>query len=141
MKSTFRSSREARKCATPEELLDLAGKHKLPLPDEALDVVAGGAEASCGELNDDHRTVDVSLTGDDASAAMSGYYKWPATLKLQCVFCAKYIKFNVSSVNKNDRNYNICEIIENGGLTVTTQKALEVANKVPYGTESKQYYV
>ena len=42
---------EARKCGSIEELLELAAEKKVPLPDEALEAIAGGtgAEADgCG---------------------------------------------------------------------------------------------
>ena len=46
---TEEQKEKAKQCKTTEELMELAGKWGVELPDEALDHVSGGCESNCEE--------------------------------------------------------------------------------------------
>ena len=111
---------EARKCATPEELLDLAGKHKLPLPDEALDAVAGGCGPSCK-----HTTVEVILE------SLEAHYDniWDVTFKCKCGESKSY------AVIRNEAGiFTKIWGRSSGAIPITDEKVLQVANQLPKNT-------
>ena len=123
---------EARKCATPQELLDFAGKHKLPLPDEALDAVAGGCGAAAPV--DDHKTVEMYIKSPlyYMEIIPNERYSHKALGEITCTKCHKKVSFALYAVVEAGcffgGVYDSCEIHYNEGIPINTAKILELSN-------------
>ncbi len=79
---TDEQKKQAKACKSEAELLELAGKAGIELPDEALDAVAGGVETlqsliPPAEKNDDTpvATSDPSSAAPQQSTSLSDYFE------------------------------------------------------------------